>query len=130
MVNISGISDKTLASAVDKYGSKRAAAKALGIPGSTFRDRLKKEQEGTDPPTISEPRILIYDVERSKLEITKEVYDLKQYSNYENHKNITREWVLFGASWMFLEDTKPQVVSPTVLSTRLSHLPGLPESID
>lgn len=43
MINIS-IKEGPLSEALKIYGSKKAAAKALELPESTFRDRLKKEQ--------------------------------------------------------------------------------------
>lgn len=38
--------DNILAHALEKHGSKRKAAKSLGIPESTFRSWLKKEEQG------------------------------------------------------------------------------------
>jgi hypothetical protein len=44
-------------------------------------------------------KILFFDTEISTFQLTKEVYSLKNYNKYEDHNNITRDWVMFGAAW-------------------------------
>lgn len=45
-IDIPSIKGGTYASAVEQHGSKAAAARAMGIPKTTFKDRLEKEKQG------------------------------------------------------------------------------------
>jgi hypothetical protein len=120
MITIKGIRDKrpktpeaaeAFMDAYRKAGSLRELSRQTGTPATTIREWYKHCEKILAAPKTG--RFLIWDVECSTSRYEEEFYDLKNFSNYRNHKNITRDWVLLGASWMFLEDDKPEVVSVT-----------------
>jgi len=70
-VNIRSIRYEPYGDALKEHGTKTKAAKALGIPRSTFHDRLKKEQMGIP-----------------------EGHSLKGVSTlYDNEGNVKQQWV-------------------------------------
>lgn len=64
----------------------------------------------TDDPTKPK-KILVYDVERSTMDLLIRTYDLKNHQRYFNHRDIVRDWVMLGAAWKFLGDDKISCVS-------------------
>ncbi len=56
---------------------------------------------------------LIWDVETTDLELLIRTYQLKNYIKYFDPKTIRRDWSMLGASWMWLDDDKPKVISVT-----------------
>lgn len=60
-------------------------------------------------------KILIYDLEVSTTKLEIETYDLKQYTQYLNHKDIVRDYIIHGVAYKWLGDehyTKCLSVSP------------------
>ena len=57
------------------------------------------------------PRILFWDVECADIELAVRTYSLKNHIRYFNHKDLTRDWTLLGASWKFKGEKNPSVVS-------------------
>jgi len=66
--------------AYKKYGSKRAASKALGVPRSTFRRKLGNHTE--IPPTV-EPEHIGKSFKKDTAEITTKSYKIKTLEDAE-----------------------------------------------
>ena len=57
-------------------------------------------------------KILYWDVETSTMDVLHRTYQLKQYSNYLNHKDIVRDWTMLSCAWAYVGlDEAPKVVS-------------------
>ena len=50
---------------------------------------------------MREPKVLIFDVETTTIELAIQTYGLKNYIKYFNHKDVTRDWSMLGASWKY-----------------------------
>lgn len=59
------------------------------------------------------PRILIWDVETSTMDILHRTYSLKIYKRYHDHKDIVRDWIMLGAAWKWLDEDEVGCISVT-----------------
>lgn len=56
-------------------------------------------------------KILIYDLEVSTTKLEIETYDLKQYTQYLNHKDIVRDYAIHGVAYKWLGDEFSKCIS-------------------
>lgn len=56
-------------------------------------------------------KTLIWDVEKTDLDLKVKTYQLKNSIRYFDPKLIERDWTLLGAAWMWLEDSKAKAIS-------------------
>lgn len=61
--------------------------------------------------TARKPKILIWDVEVSTVQLLIQNYGLKNYIKYFNPKDIKRDWVLLSVAWKFHGDKATKCVS-------------------
>jgi len=57
------------------------------------------------------PKILIWDIETTDMELSVRTYGLKSYTNYHHYKTIKRDWSILGAAWKFLDDPVIRCIS-------------------
>lgn len=57
------------------------------------------------------PKVLIFDIETTNLELRINSYQLRNYQNYFNHKDITRDWSILSVAWKWLGDSIVNCVS-------------------
>lgn len=53
---------------------------------------------------MSDPKVLIWDLELSDLELKVNAYGLKNYTRYFDPKTLQRDYTLLGAAWKWLGD--------------------------
>lgn len=57
------------------------------------------------------PKILIWDIETTNMDVLVKTYQLKNYTSYFSYKDIVRDWSILGAAWKWLDDPITSVVS-------------------
>lgn len=56
-------------------------------------------------------KTLIWDVEKTDLDLRVKTYQLKNYTKYFDPKFIERDWTLLGAAWIWLDKKTAQAIS-------------------
>ena len=57
------------------------------------------------------PKILIFDVETSTMDLAIKTYQLKNYIKYFNPDDIVRDWILLSVAWKFHGDKTTKCIS-------------------